>query len=78
MRGLLVAIGLFALSIAPAQAQTPDKPVRLVLQITVDQLRGDMIERYSAMGPGKLSGSRRFCLRLRDQDGRRSEQGLRS
>jgi len=58
MLGLLVAIGLFALSIAPAQAQTPDKPVRLVLQITVDQLRGDMIERYSA-GFGK-GGFRRL------------------
>lgn len=37
-----------ALSVAPAQSQTPEKPVRLVLQITVDQLRGDLIERYSA------------------------------
>ena len=48
MRNLLVAIGLFVFSMAPSQAQVPDKPVRLVLQITVDQLRGDLIERYSA------------------------------
>lgn len=47
-RWLSVAIGVFALSTSPAIPQTPDKPVRLVLQITVDQLRGDMIERYSA------------------------------
>lgn len=48
MRCFIVAIGFFALSTATAQPQTPDKPVRLVLQITVDQLRGDLIERYSA------------------------------
>jgi len=58
MRGLLVAAGLVALSIAPAPAQTPEKPVRLVLQITVDQLRSDLIERYSA-GFGK-DGFRRL------------------
>ena len=32
----------------PAWAQTAERPVRLVLQITVDQLRGDLIDRYSA------------------------------
>jgi hypothetical protein len=31
-----------------AWAQTAERPVRLVLQITVDQLRGDLIDRYSA------------------------------
>jgi len=45
---LLAVIGLFVLSTAQTQAQTPDKSVRLVLQITVDQSRGDMIERYSS------------------------------
>jgi len=42
---LAIAASLFA---ASALAQVPEKPVRLVLQITVDQLRGDLIERYSA------------------------------
>lgn len=41
----VLAVSLFAVS---ALAQVPEKPVRLVLQITVDQLRGDLIERYSA------------------------------
>ena len=36
------------LLVESAWAQIPEKPVRLVLQITVDQLRGDLIERYSA------------------------------
>jgi hypothetical protein len=31
-----------------AWAQVAERPVRLVLQITVDQLRGDLIDRYSA------------------------------
>jgi hypothetical protein len=35
-----------------AAAQTAKRPVKLVLQITVDQLRGDLIDRYSA-GYGK-------------------------
>lgn len=45
---LLSAMGFSFLLATNASSQTPEKPVRLVLQITVDQLRGDMIERYSA------------------------------
>lgn len=48
MRLLLIVSGIALVSSALAEAQTPEKQVRLVLQITVDQLRGDMIERYSA------------------------------
>jgi len=48
-----IAVAVLLLS-APvtAAAQTAERPVRLVLQITVDQLRGDLIDRYSA-GYGK-------------------------
>jgi predicted AlkP superfamily pyrophosphatase or phosphodiesterase len=48
MRGFIVAAGFLAFAVVPAHPQTPDKPVRLVLQITVDQLRGDLIDRYAA------------------------------
>jgi predicted AlkP superfamily pyrophosphatase or phosphodiesterase len=48
MRGFIVAAGFLAFAVAPAHPQTPDKPVRLVLQITVDQLRADLIDRYAA------------------------------
>ena len=58
MRGFIVAAGFLAFAVAPAHPQTPDKPVRLVLQITVDQLRGDLIDRYAA-GFGK-DGFRRL------------------
>ena len=47
----LLAVGL-------ATAEAGDRPVRLVLQITVDQLRSDLIDRYSA-GYGK-GGFRRL------------------
>jgi len=48
-----IAVAVLLLS-APvtAAAQTAERPVRLVLQIIVDQLRGDLIDRYSA-GYGK-------------------------
>ena len=42
------ALGVSLLTAFAVAAQVPDKPVRLVLQITVDQLRSDLIERYSA------------------------------
>lgn len=42
----LVAILAASLTAVSAQAQAPEQPVRLVLQITVDQLRGDLIDRY--------------------------------
>ena len=42
------ALGVSLLTAFPVAAQIPEKPVRLVLQITVDQLRSDLIERYSA------------------------------
>ena len=48
MRGFIVAAGFLAFAVTPAHAQPPDKPVRLVLQITVDQLRADLIDRYAA------------------------------
>ena len=43
---IAVAVPLSSASITAA-AQTAERPVRLVLQITVDQLRGDLIDRYS-------------------------------
>ena len=49
---IAAAIGIAVLASVPAWAQTADRKVRLVLQITVDQLRGDLIDRYSA-GYGK-------------------------
>jgi hypothetical protein len=55
MHRIAVAIGLAVLtSTVPgiASAQLAERPVRLVLQITVDALRGDLIDRYSA-GYGK-------------------------
>lgn len=55
MRRMAAAIGVAVLaSGAPgaAWAQVVERPVRLVLQITVDALRGDLIDRYSA-GYGK-------------------------
>ena len=52
MRRIAIAISLTLLASGAAWAQIPDRPVRLVLQITVDQLRGDLIDRYSA-GYGK-------------------------
>ena len=45
---VLIAAGLAMLTIGSAWAQTPERPVRLVLQITVDQLRADLIDRYAA------------------------------
>lgn len=43
----------FALSLASAASAQGPKPPKLVLQITVDQLRGDLIARYGAhMGEG--------------------------
>jgi len=48
MRRIAIAIGLALLASGVARAQIPERPVRLVLQITVDQLRGDLIDRYSA------------------------------
>lgn len=41
---ILAATTLMAVS---DNAQSSEPPVRLVLQITVDQLRGDLIDRYS-------------------------------
>ncbi|MGB5281586.1 MAG: alkaline phosphatase family protein, partial [Arenicellales bacterium] len=49
---IAVAIAIAVLASGSAWAQTTDRKVRLVLQITVDQLRGDLIDRYSA-GYGK-------------------------
>ena len=57
-RILAIAIGIAVLASGSAVAQTADRKVRLVLQITVDQLRGDLIDRYSA-GYGK-GGFRRL------------------
>lgn len=48
MRGIVIAAGLALLAPFAASAQTLERPVRLVLQITVDQLRGDLIDRYAA------------------------------
>ena len=48
MRRIAIAISLAVLASGTAWAQTPERSVRLVLQITVDQLRGDLIDRYSA------------------------------
>ena len=48
MHRIATAIGLALLASGAAWAQTVERPVRLVLQITVDQLRGDLIDRYSA------------------------------
>lgn len=48
MRGIVIAAGLVLLAPFAASAQTLERPVRLVLQITVDQLRGDLIDRYAA------------------------------
>jgi len=48
----VIAASLFAVS---ALAQVPEKPVRLVLQITVDQFRGDLPTRYfDRLGKGGL------------------------
>ena len=44
----VAALGAALAAALPAGAQVPDKPVRLVLQITVDQLRSDLIDRFSA------------------------------
>ena len=52
MRRIAIALALTALATGTAWSQTAERPVRLVLQITVDQLRGDLIDRYSA-GYGK-------------------------
>jgi len=48
----MILITLWVSAAATAWAQAAERPVRLVLQITVDQLRGDLIDRYSA-GYGK-------------------------
>jgi hypothetical protein len=48
MKGLKVALSLFvALALLPVSAQTAQSAPRLILQITVDQLRGDMPLRYA-------------------------------
>ena len=47
-----ILIAFLASATVAAWAQTAERPVKLVLQITVDQLRGDLIDRYSA-GYGK-------------------------
>jgi predicted AlkP superfamily pyrophosphatase or phosphodiesterase len=44
----MILIASWVWATAAAWAQTAERPVRLVLQITVDQLRGDLIDRYSA------------------------------
>lgn len=51
---LRVVVATIIVLLAPGTAwgQLAERPVRLVLQITVDQLRGDLIDRYSA-GYGK-------------------------
>lgn len=46
MRLLSGALGLVLLASTPAAA-VDERPLRLVLQITVDQLRADLIERYA-------------------------------
>jgi hypothetical protein len=48
MRRLAIALGMTLLASGAAWPQTAERPVRLVLQITVDQLRSDLIDRYSA------------------------------
>lgn len=55
---IMAAVGIAVLASGTAWAQTADRNVRLVLQITVDQLRADLIDRYSA-GYGK-GGFRRL------------------
>lgn len=45
---LLLSLGIALAMATAAFAQVPEKKVRLVLQITIDQLRADMIDRYSA------------------------------
>ena len=42
---LVVFVALFALIVSSPHAQAADKP-KLILQITVDQLRGDLPMRY--------------------------------
>ena len=48
MQRILTAAGVAMLTMGSAWAQSPEPHVRLVLQITVDQLRADLIDRYSA------------------------------
>ena len=55
--GTVIAV-MASVAAAMASAQIAERPVRLVLQITVDALRGDLIDRYSA-GYGK-GGFRRL------------------
>ena len=51
--GFVIVGAVALLSAAPSHASGPAPAPRLVLQITVDQLRGDLPERYlSEMGPG--------------------------
>ncbi len=52
MRNLATAIGVAVFVSGTAWAQVAERSVKLVLQITVDQLRSDLIDRYSA-GYGK-------------------------
>ena len=53
MHRILIATGLAMLTIGSAWAQSSERDVRLVLQITVDQLRADLIDRYaSGFGEG--------------------------
>lgn len=63
MHRLMTLIGGLMVTIVgsgPAQAGTPTNPdIRLVLQVTVDGLRGDLLDRYSA-GFGK--GGIRYLL----------------
>lgn len=48
MRNLATAIGAAVFVSGTAWAQVAERSVKLVLQITVDQLRSDLIDRYSA------------------------------
>ena len=48
MQTYLTAALAGLLAATTASAQEVDKPIRLVLQITVDQLRADLIDRFSA------------------------------
>jgi predicted AlkP superfamily pyrophosphatase or phosphodiesterase len=52
MQRIAVVLTLMLTASGAAWSQDVERPVRLVLQITVDQLRGDLIKRYSA-GFGK-------------------------
>jgi predicted AlkP superfamily pyrophosphatase or phosphodiesterase len=48
VRALFFGLVAALLAAGPGYAEVKEQPVRLVLQITVDQLRGDLIDRYAA------------------------------